>query len=182
MTFINRSSAEFTAFKYIPTPLGPVITAAIDEGVCLIEFYDQKTSQNSISKLQQEFGGRLLPASNDILESLSLEIKDYFDGRLRRFNTSLALQGTSFQLRVWDELCRIPYGETASYQEIARRIGNPRAVRPVARAVSMNRINIIIPCHRVIGKGGELRGYGGGLWRKRLLLELERTGRLHGQG
>ena len=86
-----------------------------------------------------------------------------------------APRGTPFQEKVWDELRRIPHGETISYDELARRIGQPTAQRAVARANGMNRICILIPCHRVIGKDGSLTGYGGGLWRKRLLLELERT-------
>ena len=81
---------------------------------------------------------------------------------------------------MWNELQRIPHGETISYEELAHRIGQPTAVRAVARANGSNRISIVIPCHRVIGKDGELTGYGGGLWRKRLLLELEETGRLPG--
>lgn len=171
----DRSSAKYVAFKIISTPLGPVVTAAKDEGVCLIEFYDQKILQSHLSKLHQNLY-ILSSAPNDILEQLDMEIKAYFDGKLRQFSMPLVLDGTPFQLRVWNKLLQIPFGETTSYQEIARRIGHPLAVRPVAYAVSVNRINIIIPCHRVIGKGGELRGYGGGLWRKRWLLELERRG------
>jgi AraC family transcriptional regulator of adaptative response/methylated-DNA-[protein]-cysteine methyltransferase len=93
----------------------------------------------------------------------------------------LASRGTPFQDRVWQELRRIPYGQTIPYDELARRIGQPTAQRAVARANGMNYIAILIPCHRVIGKDGSLTGYGGGLWRKRLLLELERIGVLPGR-
>jgi O-6-methylguanine DNA methyltransferase len=88
--------------------------------------------------------------------------------------------GTPFQERVWKELQRIPHGQTANYQEIARRVGRPTAIRAVARANGMNRLYLLVPCHRVITKDGELSGYGGGVWRKRALLELERTGKLPG--
>jgi AraC family transcriptional regulator of adaptative response/methylated-DNA-[protein]-cysteine methyltransferase len=111
---------------------------------------------------------------------LRQELDDYFQGGRARFTLPLASRGTPFQEKVWLELRRIPYGQTISYDELARRVGQPMAQRAVARANGMNYVAILIPCHRVIGKDGSLTGYGGGLWRKRLLLELERTGKLPG--
>jgi methylated-DNA-[protein]-cysteine S-methyltransferase len=103
------------------------------------------------------------------------QVGEYFQGALRTFDIALAPQGTAFQRGVWAELCRISYGETISYAELARRIGNPRAVRAVGLANGANPIAILIPCHRVIGANGTLTGYGGGLGTKRHLLDLERT-------
>ena len=99
----------------------------------------------------------------------------YFDGKLRKFSLNLAPQGTPFQRQVWDALVQIPYGETRSYQDIARTIGNPKAVRAVGGSNARNPIAIIIPCHRVIGANGKLTGYAGGLQYKRTLLDLERN-------
>jgi AraC family transcriptional regulator of adaptative response/methylated-DNA-[protein]-cysteine methyltransferase len=107
-------------------------------------------------------------------------LTEYFEGKRREFPVPLASRGTPFQMKVWRELRRIPHGQTISYDELALRVGQPTAQRAVARANGMNHIAILIPCHRVIGKDGSLTGYGGGLWRKRLLLELEKTGGLPG--
>ena len=104
---------------------------------------------------------------------LNKQIEEYFDGKRKEFSIPLAIVGTTFQKQAWLALQAIPYGETRSYKEQAEFIGNPKAIRAVARANGDNRIAIIIPCHRVIGANGELVGYGGGLWRKRYLIELE---------
>lgn len=102
------------------------------------------------------------------------QLRAYFRGELREFDVPLEMEGTEFQLSVWKELLKIPYGETASYLEIARRIGNEKAVRAVGLANGQNPIPIIVPCHRVIGSDGSLTGFGGGMENKRRLLELER--------
>jgi methylated-DNA-[protein]-cysteine S-methyltransferase len=101
------------------------------------------------------------------------QLAEYFDGRRRHFDLRLAPEGTPFQTRVWAELCRIPFGTTISYRELAARIGQPAAVRAVGLANGRNPIAIVVPCHRVIGADGSLTGYGGGLDRKRYLLGLE---------
>lgn len=102
------------------------------------------------------------------------QLADYLAGRRATFDVPLDLRGTAFQRTVWEALLEIPYGETISYAELARRVGRPRAVRAVGAANGRNSIAIVVPCHRVIGSGGELRGYAGEVWRKRALLELER--------
>jgi methylated-DNA-[protein]-cysteine S-methyltransferase len=106
-------------------------------------------------------------------EPVAAELREYFSGARRDFGFTLAARGTEFQRRVWDELARIPYGETISYRELATRVGNPAACRAVARANATNPIPIVVPCHRVIGADGSLTGYGGGIDRKRFLLALE---------
>ena len=102
---------------------------------------------------------------------------DYFSGARHAFTVPLVYPGTPFEQEVWTELLRIPYGETRSYEDLARTLGRPGASRAVGRANGMNRIAILIPCHRVVNQNGELGGYGGGLWRQRILLELEKEGR-----
>lgn len=101
------------------------------------------------------------------------QLEEYFEGRLTAFDVELALAGTPFQLTVWKALCEIPYGQTISYGELARRLGNPAAVRAVGLANGRNPVSVIVPCHRVVGADGSLTGYGGGLENKRRLLDLE---------
>jgi methylated-DNA-[protein]-cysteine S-methyltransferase len=108
-----------------------------------------------------------------ILKELKEELKDYFVSDLQKFNVSLEPDGTEFQKRVWAELCKIPYGKTISYDELANKLGDPNVIRAAASANGKNPIGIIIPCHRVIGKKGNLVGYAGGLPNKRYLLDLE---------
>jgi AraC family transcriptional regulator, regulatory protein of adaptative response / methylated-DNA-[protein]-cysteine methyltransferase len=174
-------TTDFVAAQFIETPLGTMLIAAVKEGVCMVEFSDRRMLEHNYRQIRKRYGLAVLPVSSDILEKLKTELKAYFQGKLKEFKSPLAIRGTPFQERVWAELRRIPYGQTVSYEDIAVGSGNIKAVRAVARANGMNRISILIPCHRVIGKDGELTGYGGGLWRKRLLIELERTGKLPGE-
>jgi AraC family transcriptional regulator of adaptative response/methylated-DNA-[protein]-cysteine methyltransferase len=115
----------------------------------------------------------LFPGESPLFEKLRAELAEYFDGKRRSFDLPLEYPGTPFQRRVWDALRRIPYGETRSYGELARDLGKPGAMRAVGQANGLNRISILIPCHRVVNADGELGGYGGGLWRKLRLLETE---------
>ena len=111
--------------------------------------------------------------SHPTLDTLESELKAYFDGKLQKFSVPLDLRGTPFEISVWNELQNIKYGETKSYIDIARTIGNPSASRAVGRANGNNPVAIVVPCHRVIASNGTLHGYGGGLWRKEELLALE---------
>ncbi len=176
----KSASGKFVAAGFVDTPLGPVVIATVDDGVCLVEFSSRRMLEHNYRQIRALYGLPVLPVSSPVLDRLKRELDEYFGGRLKKFSVPPVMRGTPFQERVWTELMRIPYGATVSYQDIARRIGDSRAARAVAQANSKNRISILIPCHRVIGKDGELTGYGGGLWRKRLLIELERTGKLPG--
>jgi AraC family transcriptional regulator of adaptative response/methylated-DNA-[protein]-cysteine methyltransferase len=129
--------------------------------------------EKQLSRLKRMLRAELVPGSNRHFEALHQQVQEYFAGKRKEFSLPLAMQGTPFQQEVWKALQTIPYGETRSYQEQAELLGKPKAVRAVAQANGDNRIAIIIPCHRVIGKDGKLVGYGGGLWRKRFLLDLE---------
>jgi AraC family transcriptional regulator of adaptative response/methylated-DNA-[protein]-cysteine methyltransferase len=115
----------------------------------------------------------LVPGSNDLLKTLKRELGEYFAGTRESFTAPLATPGSELQRAVWDRLLRIPYGERITYGALASEVGRPRAVRAVARSVGDNRIAIVVPCHRVVGFDGRLTGYGGGLWRKHRLLDLE---------
>jgi methylated-DNA-[protein]-cysteine S-methyltransferase len=114
-------------------------------------------------------------ASDAVLERARAELTAYFQGDLKHFTLPRGARGTPFQERVWEELTRIPYGETISYGELARRIGQPAASRAVGAANGKNPLSIVVPCHRVIGAGGDITGYAGGVERKRWLLEHERA-------
>ena len=148
-------SSEFRLV--VGSPIGPLTLFAGPEGLTAVAFGDRGS-------------GTVCP----LLELAAAELAAYFTGQLRVFTVSLAPAGTAFQQQVWAALRTIPFGETATYGEIAARVGNPKACRAVGQANNRNPIPILIPCHRVIGTGGQLTGYAGGLEVKRQLLALEK--------
>ena len=148
------------------SPVGPLLLAGDQDALHVLAF-DEGSRRREIDASWQ-------PDVKGVLGPIRKELDRYFAGRLRQFSTTVALNGTPFQNTVWQELQRIPYGETISYLELARRIRNPKAVRAVGLANGANPVAIIIPCHRVIGSNGSLTGFGGGLPTKRALLELEK--------
>ncbi len=164
--------------QLLESPLGPLVVGATRDGVCLLEFSDRRMLERQLRTLERRVGACVVPGTNAPLEQMVSELSAYFVGRRQHFTVPLVTPGSDFQQSVWRALRRIPYGETRSYAQVAREIGQPSAVRAVARANGDNRIAIVIPCHRVIGSNGTLTGYGGGLWRKKRLLELEQ-GRDH---
>jgi AraC family transcriptional regulator of adaptative response/methylated-DNA-[protein]-cysteine methyltransferase len=172
----RTTDAECVRLAWIDTAIGPMIAGATDAGVCLLEFTDRRMLEEQLKTLRRRFKAALVPESHPHLDTLRRELDEYFAGRRRDFSVPLTAPGTPFEERVWKALLDIPYGETRSYEDIARIVGSPKAVRAVGRANGCNRIAIVIPCHRVVNKSGELGGYGGGLWRKRRLLAIEKTG------
>lgn len=165
--------AQCVVTTLLDSPLGRLLAAATDDGICLLEYTDRRMLERNLATMRRRVTASVLPGEHRWLTQLNEELPAYFDDRRTEFTVPVAPRGTPFQERVWQELRRIPHGTTISYEELASRIGQPTAVRAVANANGQNRVNILIPCHRVIGKHGELTGYGGGLWRKRWLLELE---------
>lgn len=155
------------------TPLGPMIAGGTDEALYFFEFSDRRRLERQLDRLRSRLDCVLVPGDNDLLKRTTEEIEAYFAGTLQQFSIPLLAPGTEFQKTVWDELQRIPFGETRSYADVARAIGRASAVRAVANANGDNRMAIFIPCHRVVGSDGRLTGYGGGLWRKQHLLDLE---------
>lgn len=146
-----------------------------DQGVSLLEFAERRMLDTQLKRLRLELGRVFLPGEHPLMSLLQAELNDYFEGRLREFSLPLQASGTAFQESVWQVLLTIPYGQTLSYGDVARRIGQVEAVRAVGRANGDNRMSIIVPCHRVVGSDGKLTGYGGGLWRKKFLLSLEQS-------
>ena len=159
------------------TPLGKMLACASPSGLCLLEFADTPTDaprlQKELNALQRLLAATVEPGINIHIEQAQQQLLEYFHGQRRDFSVALHMSGTAFQQRVWNGLLRIPYGQTVSYQEEAQAIHQPSAVRAVANANGANRLAIVIPCHRVIGKNGQLVGYGGGLARKQWLLAHE---------
>lgn len=162
----------------IDSPLRPLLAVASDRGICMLEFQDRQSLATVLRALRARFGSPIVPGANAHTTQLRAELAAYFAGELSRFSVALDLGGTPFQQQVWQRLLAIPPGETVSYSEVARDIERPAAVRAVARANGQNPVVIVVPCHRVIRADGHLCGYGGGLWRKRWLLDLERRGRI----
>jgi AraC family transcriptional regulator, regulatory protein of adaptative response / methylated-DNA-[protein]-cysteine methyltransferase len=158
----------------IETELGTMIAGAVDEGICLLEFSDRKMLNTEYKDLTKHFKTTIQEGENKHFGLLRKQLKEYFAGKRKEFSVPLAAPGSTFQQAVWKELMNIPYGSTRSYLEQSIALGKPESIRAVANANGMNRISIIIPCHRVIGSDGSLTGYGGGLKRKRWLLDHEK--------
>jgi AraC family transcriptional regulator of adaptative response/methylated-DNA-[protein]-cysteine methyltransferase len=165
--------ATCVATTAIDTPLGPMIAGATDEGLCLLEFTDRRMLEAQLARLSRLLGQPLVPGDHPHLARTREELARYFEGSLASFTVPLVFRGTAFEERVWRALVTIPSGATVSYAELAVRVAAPNGQRAVGRANGMNRVSIVIPCHRVVNSNGQLGGYGGGLWRKHWLLALE---------
>ena len=144
------------ACRYVETPIGPITLVA--DGEALVE---------------ARFGGFPISHKSAVLDLAECELREYFARQRRKFDVPLAPRGTPFQLRAWEEVSRIPYGETRAYIDVARALGNEKACRAVGRANNRNPLPLFVPCHRVVGRDGSLVGYAGGLAAKKWLLRLE---------
>ena len=162
MTMIAKHRA------YYHSPIGVIEIVGTEEGVTAVDFVRRRP--------------RSATRPHPALRAAVAQIDEYFCGKRKEFSLDLLLEGTEFQKKAWRELVRIPYGETASYGQVARAVGRSKAGRAVGQANHRNPISIIIPCHRVIGSDGSLVGYGGGLWRKRWLLDHERKNASRARG
>jgi len=171
----NSKNQKIIDLKRIETPLGTMIACADENGISMLEFSERKSLQKELEEISKHFKANIIQGENPHFKTLEKELEDYFNGKIREFTVPLSPVGTDFQKKVWEVLRKIPYGTTRSYQEQANILGSPKSVRAVANANGLNKISIIIPCHRVIGTNGTLTGYGGGIWRKQKLLELEKA-------
>ncbi len=170
----NSKAKNVILINRLTTPLGPMFVGATDNGISLLEFTDRKMLETEFKDLQRLLKAKILIGENEHIIQAKKEIDEYFKGELRQFTVSLDTPGTSFQQSAWKALMGVQYGTTSTYLLQAKKINNPKAVRAVARANGMNRVSIIIPCHRIIGSDGSLTGYGGGLERKRWLIDFEK--------
>lgn len=158
----------------IDSPLGPLVAGSTRSAVCLLEFADPVRLDLQLRALRRAFGMRVGEGEFPIAARLREELSAYFAGELPRFTVPLEHPGTDFQVREWRALQEIPCGERWTYERMAAHVGRPAAVRAVGAANGRNRLAILVPCHRLVGRGGKLTGYGGGLERKRWLLEHEK--------
>ena len=161
--------------QLLNTPIGPMIAVAGDGGVALLEFTDAQGVEHRFSSTQRLLHRPILPGGHPLLDRLQRELNDYFSGQRRNFSVPLLPAGSDFQKLVWSSLRNLPFGQTIHYQALATRLGRPTASRAVARANGSNRLYLLIPCHRVMGKDNKLCGYGGGIWRKQWLLDWEKS-------
>ena len=167
------AQSSLVTMTEIDSPVGVLVAGATDRGLCLLEFRDREILETQIAKVRARIGPTE-SGTQPVLEQVKRELDEYFGGRRKTFSVPLVYPGTPFQSKVWNALRKIPFGVTISYEELAHRVGSPAGQRAAGHANGQNPIAIIIPCHRVINKDGKLGGYGGGLWRKRILLDLER--------
>ena len=158
----------------IDTPLGPMLAVADAKVLHLLEFIDRRALRGELARLRSRTGAEVGMGHSEPMAQVEAELVEYFDGKRAQFEVALAEHGSSFERAVWADLRAIPAGQTRSYGAIAAAMGRPGAARAVARANGANQLALVIPCHRVIGSDGALTGYGGGLWRKQRLLEMER--------
>ncbi|WP_417429231.1 bifunctional transcriptional activator/DNA repair enzyme AdaA [Halpernia sp.] len=171
----NSKTQNIIDLKRIETPIGTMYAAATGNGICMLEFTDRKSLEKEFLELSKSLNAKIIIGENAHLKLLEKELSDYFEGKLKKFSVPLSPVGTEFQKSVWKVLEKIPYGEIWSYKKQAQILGDVKKVRAVANANGLNKISIVIPCHRVIGSNGKLTGYGGGIWRKQKLLELEKA-------
>ena len=167
------SANNFIVIKHFDFPCGTLILGSFDGKLCLSDWADGRRRASVDQRLQRMLNANYVEGSSDVIEKVVKQLNEYFLHQRHEFDIPLLFVGTDFQKKVWNELLKIPYGKIISYGELAKQIGMPKSVRAVANANAVNAISIIAPCHRVIGRDGSLTGYGGGLARKMVLLELE---------
>lgn len=172
----SENTTKTLKYTWIESPLGPLLAIADEKVLYLLQFADCQGFEWEIERLLKNLNARLEPGSSAPLLLIEKELNLYFKGKLGAFQTPITLTGTPFQKKVWEELMKIPYGETRSYGEIAKALGKPTAFRAVAGANGANQLVVLIPCHRVINTGGALGGYSSGLPKKMWLLHLEGKG------
>ena len=160
-------------YQDFDSPIGPMIGGATDKGVCFLEWHDRGGVEVILNRVRKRYKSEVSPGQNEHLVSLADELSRYFNSDLKSFQTPLDVIGTRFEQAVWEQLLRIDYGRTCSYGELAVTLNKPGGARAVGRANGANYLAVVIPCHRVIEANGNMRGYGGKVWRKKYLLELE---------
>ena len=160
--------------QYYNSPCGELVLASMDDELCLCDWNGMPCAERNLRRIGRYVNKDFRKETSPVIEQTKRQLDDYFAGNRKEFDIQLHTFGTDFQNRVWKALLDIPYGKTRTYMEIAKSIDNAKGVRAVAQAIGANSIDIIVPCHRVIGSNHSLTGFAGGLDKKRFLLELER--------
>jgi methylated-DNA-[protein]-cysteine S-methyltransferase len=161
------------SLQYYKTPIGELVLGSFEGKLCLCDWRYRRMRTGIDKRVQLGLKATYVEQPCDVLDETALQLADYFDKKRQQFELPLLMVGTSFQQRVWQALLQIPYGNTIAYNDLAKQLGNTKAVRAVANANRANAMSLVIPCHRVVGSSGELTGYAGGLPAKKRLLALE---------
>jgi methylated-DNA-[protein]-cysteine S-methyltransferase len=159
--------------QYYKTPCTEFILGSFEGRICLLDYRQRKKRETVDRRIQKRLNALYIEQDNALLQQTRKELDAYFSGKRETFDLPLLPVGTPFQTKVWEAVQKIPYGTTATYAALANEIGRPKAIRAVANAVGANPLAIIIPCHRIIGSDGTLRGYAGGVELKQKLLDIE---------
>ncbi len=159
--------------EYYLTPFGELILGSFDDKLCLCDWKYRKMRIQIDDRIKSELNADYAYKTSPVIEETIRQLQEYFSGERTIFQLQLKMIGTPFQQSVWDTLCQIPYGTTTTYLDLSRKLGKEKAIRAVAAANGANALSIIVPCHRVVGRSGELVGYAGGLDTKMKLLKLE---------
>ena len=171
---LEARDANALVVRWLDSPVGPVLIGAVDDAIVLLEFCDPDGLAERLARIRKGYRRSLVQGDHPLLTRLSGQLAEYFAAKRTTFDVPLSFPGSGFQERVWSALRTIPYGATCSYGDIAKQLGDPNMMRAVGAANGANPIAIVIPCHRVVNANGDLGGFGGGLWRKQILLDLER--------
>jgi len=161
--------------QYFKTNYGEFILGSYDGKLCMVDFRYRKMRKTVDDRIKKGLSAKFVEQDDEILQKTRVQLDEYFNMQRKKFDVPILMVGTDFQKSVWEVLLKVPYGTTSTYLQLAKDIGNEKAVRAVANANGANAIGIIIPCHRIIGTDGALTGYAGGLPLKKRLLELERN-------
>ena len=159
--------------KYYDSPVGEMLLGSYGDKLCLADWKSREDRSRIDSRVQGALGAKYVEQSSEVIEKTVIELEEYFSATRKAFDIPVLLLGTEFQKSVWEALMKVPYGMTNSYAEVARAVGKEKAVRAVASAIGANAISILVPCHRIIGRDGALRGYAGGIETKQKLLSME---------
>ena len=159
--------------QFYKTKIGDLILGSFDEKLCLLDFRYRKMRKAVDTRIKNGLNAEFVETKNETIKQAKHQLDEYLNGNRKEFNLPLLMIGTEFQKRVWESLMKVPYGATSTYLQLAKEIGNEKAVRAVANANGANSLSVIVPCHRIIGSDGQLVGYGGGLSVKKHLLNLE---------
>jgi methylated-DNA-[protein]-cysteine S-methyltransferase len=169
----TKEESGIISVTYYQSPVGEILLGSYEEKLCLADWKERVSREVIDTRIQKAFKAQYIEQGSLVVDKTIEQLDAYFSGNRRDFGLPLLMVGTPFQKSVWHTLTQIPYGDTVSYMDIAKSIGKPKAIRAVATAIGTNALSIVIPCHRVVGSDGDLRGYAGGLEVKKRLLTLE---------
>ena len=177
MIEMRDATKRIVYIQYYDSPCGRIVLGSVGEELCFCDWFDKPCAERNKRRLARLLNASFKEETTGVISQAMQQLDEYFAGRRETFDIALHPVGTAFQLRVWNALLEIPYGETRTYKDVALRVDNLKGVRAVAQAVGANGISVVIPCHRVVGSDHSLTGFAGGLEAKRILLDIESKNR-----